>query len=114
MQTGEKPLPDRMTDAFLDRYRTGNAYSPRQVRKVIADALANGTVPDELWKALERLGETSKPVTGGTLQFAFSEIRKPVGNVIALPGQQPLTGTDAKVAGWLAIRDQLRQQGDSA
>ncbi|MEU9670355.1 hypothetical protein AB0E25_33240 [Streptomyces bobili] len=36
-------------------------------------------------------------------------------NVIALPGQtQPLTGTDAKVAGWLAIRDQLRQQGDSA
>ncbi|MFJ3037760.1 hypothetical protein [Streptomyces tendae] len=38
------------------------------------------------------------------------------GNVIALPGQPgaPLTGTDAKVAGWMAISQQLRQEGDSA
>ncbi|MCX5522245.1 hypothetical protein OG342_05100 [Streptomyces bobili] len=36
-------------------------------------------------------------------------------NVIALPGQtQPLTGTDAKVAGWMAIAEQLRQEGDTA
>ncbi|MFI7294010.1 hypothetical protein [Streptomyces sp. NPDC050121] len=34
-------------------------------------------------------------------------------NVIALPGQ-PLTGTDAKVAGWAAIAAQLAEQGDSA
>jgi hypothetical protein len=35
-------------------------------------------------------------------------------NVIALPGQhQPLTGTDAKVAGWAAIADQLREQGSA-
>jgi hypothetical protein len=43
--------------------------------------------------------------------------RRPYGtsNVIALPGQhQPLTGTDAKVAGWLAIAEQLRQEGDTA
>ena len=38
----------------------------------------------------------------------------PASNVIALPGQAPLTGTDAKVAGWMAIAEQLRQQGDSA
>ncbi|MEU8525296.1 HNH endonuclease [Streptomyces sp. NPDC048629] len=75
-QTGERAIEDRMTDAFLDRYRSGNAYSQRQVRKVIAEALANGSDPDELWRALERLGALSKPVTGGTLQFAFSEIRK--------------------------------------
>lgn len=36
------------------------------------------------------------------------------GNVIALPSGQTLTGTDAKVAGWMAIAEQLRQQGDSA
>lgn len=35
-------------------------------------------------------------------------------NVIALPNGQQLTGTDAKVAGWMAIAEQLRQEGDSA
>ncbi|MEV7154864.1 HNH endonuclease [Streptomyces misionensis] len=104
VQTGERHIADRMTDAFLDRFRTGNAYKPRQVRQVIADALANGTDPDELWKAMERLGSLSKPVSAGTLQFAFAELRKP-SNVIALPNGQTLTGTDARVAGWLAIAD---------
>lgn len=104
-QTGERAIEDRMTDAFLDRYRSGNAYSQRQVRKVIADALANGTDSGELWTALERLGSLSKPISAGTLQFAFSELRKPASNVIALPNGQTLTGTDARVAGWLAIAD---------
>lgn len=107
VETGERPLPDRMTDAFLDRFARGNSYKRRPVRQVIADALANGTASDELWKALEQLGDTSKPVTANTLQFAFSKIRgswQP-SNVIALPGQTgaPLVGTDAKVAGWLAL-----------
>jgi hypothetical protein len=113
VQTGERPIADRMTDAFLDRYRTGNAYSQRQVRKVIAETLANGTDSTELWKALERLGSLSKPVSAGTLQFAFSEIRKPVGNVIDLTSGQPLSGTDAKVAGWAALAAQLREQGSA-
>lgn len=38
----------------------------------------------------------------------------PGSNVVALPSGQTLTGTDAKVAGWMAIAEQLRQQGDSA
>lgn len=94
-----------MTDAFLDRYAPGNAYNRRQVRKVIADTLANGTDSGELWKALERLGSLSKPVSAGTLQFAFSEIRQAqsASNVITLHNGQTLTGTDAKVAGWAAI-----------
>lgn len=103
VQTGERAIEDRMTDAFLERYRAGNAYSQRQVRKVIADALENGTDSGELWKALERLGSLSKPVSAGTLQFAFSELRKPLSNVIALPNGQQLSGTDATVAGWAAL-----------
>ncbi|GGV46147.1 HNH endonuclease [Streptomyces spectabilis] len=75
-QTGERPLPDRMTDRFLECYARGNSYRRRQVRTTIADALANETNPDELWSALEQLGETSKPVTANTLQFAFSKIRQ--------------------------------------
>ncbi|MFJ4418236.1 MULTISPECIES: hypothetical protein [unclassified Streptomyces] len=112
-QAGERPIADRMTDAFLDRHRAGNAYNPRQVRKTIADALANGTAPDEVWAAVDRLGSLSKPVTAGTLQFTFSELRRPASNVIALPGGQPLTGTDARVAGWLALSEQL-SEGDTA
>lgn len=112
----ERALPDRMTDAFLERFARGNSYKRRQVRTTIADALANDTDPDELWRAIERLGSLSKPVSAGTLQFAFSEIRQAqnASNVIALPSGQTLTGTDAKVAGWLAIAAQLRQEGDPA
>ncbi|MCW7941630.1 hypothetical protein AAW14_06170 [Streptomyces hygroscopicus] len=115
-QTGERAIEDRMTDAFLERYLPGNAYNKRQVRKVIADTLANGTDSGELWRALERLGSLSKPVSAGTLQFAFSEIRQAqnASNVIALSSGQPLSGTDAKVAGWAAIAAQLAEQGDSA
>jgi hypothetical protein len=104
-QTGERHIADRMTDAFLDRFARGNSYKRRQVRQTIADTLANDTDPNELWKALERLGSLSKPISAGTLQFAFSEIRRAASNVIALPNGQTLTGTDARVAGWLAIAD---------
>lgn len=110
-QTGERAIEDRMTAAFLERYRTGNAYSERQIRRVIADTLTNGTNPDELWRALERLGGLSKPVTPGTLQFAFSEIRQTAAtsNVVALRTQtRPLTGTDAKVAAHAALTEQIR------
>ncbi|MDH6610249.1 5-methylcytosine-specific restriction endonuclease McrA [Streptomyces sp. SAI-208] len=74
-QTGGA-IEDRMTDAFMTRFRKGNSYRPRQVRQTIADALANQADPDELWAAMTRLGELSKPVSAGSLQFAFSEIRQ--------------------------------------
>lgn len=81
----ERALPDRMTDAFLDRFARGNSYKRRQVRTVIADALANEADPDELWAAVLRLGETSKPVSAGTLQFAFSDIRRAATGADVIP-----------------------------
>lgn len=111
----ERALPDRMADAFLNRFARGNSYKRRQVRTTIADALANDTEPNELWRALERLGDTSKPVTANTLQFAFSDIRRqqPVGTVVDLASGQVLTGTDATVAGWAALATPPRSE-DSA
>jgi hypothetical protein len=105
----ERALPDRMTDAFLERFARGNSYKRRQVRTTIADALTNDTDSSELWRALERLGETSKPVTANTLQFAFSDIRKNTqhSNVIALASGQPLPGTDSNLAGWGAVAESL-------
>jgi biotin operon repressor len=110
----EAPLGEQLFTKWWEQYGTTTAQGKRTIRRAIDDALRNGITPAELWLALERLGELSKPVTGGTLQFAFSELRKPAGNVIALPSGQPLTGTDAKVAGWMAIAEQLRQEGDPA
>lgn len=81
----ERALPDRMADAFLERFARGNSYKRRQVRTVIADALANEADPDELWAAILRLGETSKPVSAGTLQFAFSDIRKTATGADVIP-----------------------------
>lgn len=104
-----KPLPDRMTDAFLDRFARGNAYSRRQVRGVIDTTLGNGTTPDELWKALERLGDTSKPVSPGTLQFAFAEIRK-TNNVTPLR----TSTTDERVAAGLALAAKYRAEEERA
>ncbi|MEU1787055.1 hypothetical protein ABZ553_14515 [Streptomyces sparsogenes] len=119
-QTGERAIEDRMTDAFLDRYRAGNAYSQRQVRKVIADALANGTDSGELWKALERLGSLSKPVSAGTLQFAFSEIRQQAAlpaaagadNVVPLAGRRPST-SDLRVQQALEAGRRLQALADA-
>jgi hypothetical protein len=71
-------------------YGRRTAQAKYTVRRAIADALRNGNDPDELWLALERLGDLSKPVTGGTLQFAFSEIRNPPDNVHQL---RPSTAT---------------------
>ncbi|MFE4420380.1 HNH endonuclease [Streptomyces sp. NPDC056817] len=110
VQTGERAIEDRMTDAFLERYRAGNAYSQRQVRKVIADTLANGTDRDELWRALERLGSLSKPVSAGTLQFAFSEIRRQPDNVVPM---RPSTA-DQRVAQGQALAAMFREEEQRA
>jgi hypothetical protein len=72
----DRGIPDRMADAFMDRFRKGNSYRRYLVRQAISAALDNDTDPDELWAAMVRLGGLSKPVTINSLQFAFSEIRQ--------------------------------------
>jgi hypothetical protein len=105
-QTGERAIEDRMAGAFLEQYARGNAYNKRQVRRVIADTLANGTDPDELWSALERIGGLSKPVSPGTLQFAFSELRRKPDNVVDI---RPSTA-DERVATGQALAAMFREQ----
>ncbi|MGW9041224.1 mucin-2 [Streptomyces lydicus] len=73
---GEQAPAAEMFAAWWTRYGRGTAQSRASVRRAIEDALGNGIPARELWAALDRLGTTSKPVTGGTLQFALSDIRK--------------------------------------
>jgi hypothetical protein len=108
VQTGGG-IPDRMTGAFMKRFARGNSYGSRKVRQVVDEALGNGTDPDELWAALVRIGGLSKPVTPGTLQFAFAEIRA-ASNVTPI---RPST-TDARVAAGLALAEKYRAEEERA
>jgi hypothetical protein len=81
---------DELLDAWWDQYGKRTAQSKRTIRQAVADALTNGIQPAELQAALARIGDLSKPVTGGTLQFALAELRKtaPGAEVIQFAGRQ--------------------------
>jgi hypothetical protein len=81
-------LPDQMTDAWWNKHGKRTAQGKRRVHTVITTALTNGLDPRELWTALERLGDLSKPITEGTLQFALAEIRKPNPGANVIPLRQ--------------------------
>jgi hypothetical protein len=84
---------DHATAQFVSHYRSTGAR-----RKSWPDAWQKW-IRDDAKRATER---ATRPTQGAFL--------------VPLPGggQAPLTGTDAKVAGWMAIADQLRQEGDPA
>ncbi|WP_318205345.1 helix-turn-helix domain-containing protein [Streptomyces sp. SCL15-4] len=124
----QRNLPARRTEPtpaeallakWWEQYGHTTAQGKRTIQRAITDALSNGIDVAELWQALDRLGALSKPVTGGTLQFALAELRQPApGNVVALPGQPPLrrSTTDERVAQGLALVEHFRrlEQGDTA
>ncbi|MFF0777049.1 hypothetical protein [Streptomyces sp. NPDC003720] len=113
-QTGGETA-SQMTESFLARFKVGNTYNKRQVYRTVADALANGADPNELRCALERLGELSKPISNGTLQFAFSEIRSQGGNVHQLrPGTASQSTADQRVAQGQALAAKFRAEEERA
>ena len=109
-----QPLADRMRDAWWEKYGRTTAQSKRDVRRAIATALENGNPPNEVWAACQTLGDLSKPITGGTLQFAFAELRKP-SNVIALPTGQPRPSTtDQRVQAAIEMGRRMQAKANAA
>ncbi|MGW4603683.1 helix-turn-helix domain-containing protein [Streptomyces sp. NPDC004532] len=82
----EPSLGEQLFTKWWEQYGHTTAQSKRTIRRAIDDALGNGVDAAELWTALDRIGDLSKPVTGGTLQFAFSEIRGQSNNVVRISG----------------------------
>ncbi len=72
----EPPLGQQIFNKWWEQYGHTTAQGKRTIRRTIDEALSNGIDATELWNALDRIGDLSKPVTGGTLQFAFAELRK--------------------------------------
>ncbi|MER7726421.1 mucin-2 [Streptomyces sp. NPDC096323] len=88
---GGKAAAGSLVEAWWTTYGRGTAQSRTTVRRAVEDALANGLDAQLLAAAMDRLGQTSKPVTGGTLQFALSDIRRtsPGADVIPLDPNAP-------------------------
>lgn len=108
---GEQGPAVEMFAAWWTRYGSGTAQGKAGIRRAIDGALGNGIAPRELWAALDRLGALSKPVTGGTLQFALAELKKspPGADVIPLATARPST-TDQRVAAGMDLAARLRAQ----
>ncbi|MFF8482375.1 hypothetical protein [Streptomyces antibioticus] len=95
-----KTRSEVMTDEWWAHYGRRTAQTKRTIRQAIADALTNGVDPVELHAALGRLGETSKPVTGGTLQFALAEVRKPAPGAAVIPFAGRQAAQQAETDAW--------------
>ncbi|MCZ7413119.1 hypothetical protein [Streptomyces sp. WMMC897] len=110
----EKGLPDRMLTAWWDKYGRRTAQGKRSVRQAITDALGNGIDSAELWAAMDRLGDLSKPISGGTLQFALADIRKATtgGTVVPFRDRQQQQTDDwyERAMARAAARDAQEQQ----
>ncbi|QWQ43087.1 mucin-2 [Streptomyces sp. YPW6] len=102
---GGKGAAATLVDEWWSSYGCGTAQSRKSVHRAVEDALGNGLAPELLAAALDRLGQTSKPVTGGTLQFALSDIRRPAAGAAVIPlnpnAPRPL-GRAAQAAAWMA------------
>lgn len=102
---GGKAAAPALIEAWWGQYGRGTAQSRTTVRRAVEDALANGLDAQLLAAAMDRLGQTSKPITGGTLQFALSDIRRSSAGADVIPldpnGPRRL-GRAAQAAEWMA------------
>jgi hypothetical protein len=105
-------LPDQMLSKWWEQYGHTTAQNKSTIRRAIADALTNGLAPTTLWDALTRLGDLAKPITGGTLQFALSELRQTAtgADIVPLrPGTQQQPG-DLFDRAMLRARARMQQE----
>jgi hypothetical protein len=88
-----------------------------QTAKQIKKLLDEGIDPDDVRAGLARWmrkGSAPSAIPSFVNEAMNAAPQQPGSNVLHLPTGQPLTGTDAKVAGWMALAAQLRQEGDPA
>ncbi|HEX6518301.1 MAG TPA: hypothetical protein VF049_22260 [Nocardioidaceae bacterium] len=107
------PLPDQMLTEWWTRYGHTTAQNKNTIRRAITDALTNGLAPATLWSALDRLGNLSKPITGGTLQFALSELRPATTGADVVPLRPGTTTEDPLARAMARARARMQQKETS-
>jgi hypothetical protein len=83
--------------------------------KQIKQLLADGIDPDDIRRGLSRwMAKGADPSSIPSFVNEAMNAAPPASNVFQLPTGQPLPGTDTTVSGWMALAEQLRQEGDPA
>lgn len=85
----------------------------KQIKQLLADNIDADDIRRGLAKWMTKGADPSSIPSFVNEAMNSARAWQPGSNVIALHGQPPLTGTDAKVAGWAAIAEQLREQGSA-
>ncbi|MCI4045448.1 mucin-2 [Streptomyces sp. TRM75563] len=107
---GERAAAAALVEEWWSSYGRGTAQSRTTVRRAVEDALGNGLDASLLAAAMDRLGQTSKPITGGTLQFALSEIRRPAAGAAVIPLNPHAPRTLGRAANAAAVMAELLGQ----
>ncbi|MFI8817486.1 MULTISPECIES: mucin-2 [unclassified Streptomyces] len=107
---GGKGAAAALVEEWWSSYGRGTAQSRKTVARAVEDALGNGLDASLLAAAMDRLGQTSKPVTGGTLQFALSEIRRPAAGAAVIPLNPHAPRTLGRAANAAAVMAELLGQ----
>ncbi|MER5706022.1 hypothetical protein [Streptomyces sp. NPDC002122] len=102
-----------MLGKWWEQYGHTTAQNKSTIRRAITDALTNGLAPATLWDALTRLGDLAKPITGGTLQFALSELRQTATGAAVVP-LRPGTPTEDPLARAMARARARMQQKETS
>ncbi|MGW6557952.1 hypothetical protein [Streptomyces hydrogenans] len=101
---------------WWEQYGRQTAQGKASVRSAITAAIDNGIEPNLLWQALVRVGDLSKPITGGTLQFALAELKRhhsPNADVIDLAAARRPSTTDQRVNAALELGRRMQAAHDA-
>ncbi len=73
-----KPPADELTDAFWEVHGKGQAQSWVAIRGIVRTCLGNEIPRNDLARALDLLARQGKAISGGTIQNALTEVRRPL------------------------------------
>lgn len=69
---------DELCAAFWERHKANTAQSFIAIRGIVRTAMSNGLERDDVARALDLLARESRAISGGTLQTALQQIRRPL------------------------------------
>ena len=105
--TGAKhETADALAAKFWELHQSDTAQPFLAIRGCIRTAIANGTPRDDVARALHRLVQEGRPISGGTITMALGQMRNGATN-----GHTPrISTTDQRIAELRAAGERVKAQ----